>query len=186
MTYLKTSTLSDESGEQPVFRQIDLSGEPYAAPVTTRGQAIRQKCIDCICGGHAHGSCTAQITLCTAFDCSLWGFRPVSRAPISAEARKGLPSYLIDSDWCDDPNNFRTRPYVGRDVRDDQGTRYSVVVVYEAEYRASRIGWKMVTDEDPGIAHMRHLDGNPRYNSARNLAIEKWVPLSEYPEYREL
>jgi hypothetical protein len=37
----------------------------------------------------------------------------VSDVPISENAMEGLPEHLIDRDWCADPANFKTRPYIG-------------------------------------------------------------------------
>lgn len=111
---IKTITLTDASGVER-NHQIDLAERPYKPSRHTRSAAIKTQCQECICDQSGFGSCAAQITLCTAFYCPLWDFRPVSSAPLSAEAMKGLPDHLIDKDWCSDPTNFRTRPYVGQE-----------------------------------------------------------------------
>ena len=108
----KTVTLSHPSGVKRSL-QITLSEAPSRPSHRTRGEAITAHCKECICDPAGFGSCTAQITLCTSFDCPLWDYRPVSSAPLSNEAMKGVPEHLLDRDWCADPANFRIRPYVG-------------------------------------------------------------------------
>jgi hypothetical protein len=116
MTYLKHMTLTDGSGNT-ISKQIDPSKPPFSIAVRGRKAAIDAMCRECIYDKRGLGSCLTQITLCTSWNCPLWDWRPVSDAPISSNAMKGLPEHLIDRDWCSDPENFKTRPYVGSEKK---------------------------------------------------------------------
>ena len=112
MTHIKQATLTDGSGNT-VSRRGYPSKPPFSIPVRGRKAAIDAMCRACICDADGFGSCLAQITLCTDWTCPLWDWRPVSDVPLSENAMEGLPEHLIDRDWCADPANFKTRPYVG-------------------------------------------------------------------------
>mgnify|MGYP006270936887 CR=1 FL=1 len=47
--------------------------------MATRGQAINEKCKDCIYDPKAPGNWRQQVTGCTSIKCALWPFRPVSK-----------------------------------------------------------------------------------------------------------
>lgn len=64
---------------------------------TTRGQAIRAKCKDCIYDPEAGGTWTEQVACCTSLDCPLWRFRPLSR---------NAPEWLRSRDPADLPKGW--------------------------------------------------------------------------------
>ncbi len=112
MSYTKTITLTDGAGKV-VYRQEQVDLATFSPQTRGRKAAMDQQCKDCICDTYAPGNWRDQVTLCTSFDCSLWDLRPVSSTPMSDAAKGLLPSHLLDDEWCADPANFRTRPYVG-------------------------------------------------------------------------
>ena len=115
-THIKTITPTNGATDKRT-QQINLAEAPYKPSRRTRGQAIKAMCQECICDEAGFGNCAMQVTLCTSWSCPLWDYRPVSSIPIPEYAMKGLPEHLLDRDWCSDPANYRTRPYVGAEKK---------------------------------------------------------------------
>lgn len=85
---------------------------------TRRRAGSRQKAIDQMCrlclydpqGGL--GTWRQQVTMCSAFDCPLWMFRPVSSEPLPDSAVAVVLAHheISPTDWHRDVANFYTRP----------------------------------------------------------------------------
>ena len=65
----------------------------------TRGAAITAKCKDCIHDPAAAGTWREQVSVCTATDCPLWGFRPLNRTP---------PAWIKSHDPADLPEGWKS------------------------------------------------------------------------------